>query len=97
MLSTQFWDTYTGLESKGQLLPKDSWTLHGLWPDNCDGSFEQYCDFSRQYDPAPSPAILPNGTAVPPYKGPSVATFVAEFGRVDLLDFSTFLAVARLP
>jgi hypothetical protein len=24
-LATQFWSTYTGLESKGQLLPKDSW------------------------------------------------------------------------
>jgi len=30
-LATQFWDTYTGLESKGQVLPKDSWTIHGLW------------------------------------------------------------------
>lgn len=92
MLSTQFWDTYTGLEKEGQLLPKNSWTLHGLWPDNCDGSFDQYCDFSRQFDPSPSPAKLPNGTVIPPYKGPSVATFVAEFGRVDLLDFSASFA-----
>ena len=37
VLQTQFWDTYTGLELEGQLLPKDSWTIHGLWPDNCDG------------------------------------------------------------
>lgn len=37
VLQTQFWDTYTGLEKKGQLLPKDTWTIHGLWPDNCDG------------------------------------------------------------
>lgn len=37
VLQTQYWDTYTGLESHGQLLPKDSWTIHGLWPDNCDG------------------------------------------------------------
>lgn len=87
VLSTQFWDTYTGLEHRGQLLPKNSWTLHGLWPDNCDGSFDQYCDFSRQYDPAPSPAKLPNGTVIPPYNGPSVATFIAEFGRFDLLNF----------
>lgn len=27
VLATQFWDTYTGLESQGQLLPKDTWTL----------------------------------------------------------------------
>lgn len=38
VLQTQFWSTWTGLEKKGQLLPKDSWTIHGLWPDNCDGS-----------------------------------------------------------
>ena len=37
VLQTQFWDTYTGLEDEGQLLPKGSWTIHGLWPDFCDG------------------------------------------------------------
>jgi ribonuclease T2 len=44
VLATQFWSTYTGLESAGQVLPKDSWTLHGLWPDYCNGSYTQYCD-----------------------------------------------------
>jgi len=37
LVSTQYWDTYTGLESQGQLLPAFSWTLHGLWPDFCNG------------------------------------------------------------
>lgn len=37
MLQTQFWDTYTGYEEKGQVLPLGSWTIHGLWPDKCDG------------------------------------------------------------
>ncbi|KAF9809055.1 hypothetical protein IEO21_07592 [Rhodonia placenta] len=87
VLQTQFWSTYTGLEDQGQLLPKDSWTIHGLWPDNCDGSYNQYCDFSRQYDPDPSPAVLPDGTPVPPYKGPSVETFILAFERFDLLDY----------
>ncbi len=43
ILQTQFWDfnPATG--------PDDSWTIHGLWPDNCDGTYEQYCDESRQY------------------------------------------------
>ncbi|KAI5121169.1 hypothetical protein M0805_007166 [Coniferiporia weirii] len=90
VLQTQFWDTYTGLEKNGQLLPKNSWTIHGLWPDFCDGSYTQYCDLSRQYDPAPSPNTtngLPNGTAVPAYIGPGVDTFVLEFGRIELLDY----------
>ena len=36
---TQFWDTHTGLEDKGQKLPDKHWTIHGLWPDFCNGSF----------------------------------------------------------
>jgi len=87
VLFTQFWSTYTGLESEGQLLPKASWTIHGAWPDNCDGSFEQYCDFSRQYDPSPSPSKLPNGTVIPPWTGPSVDSFIKAYGRYDLLDY----------
>ncbi|EEP81705.1 ribonuclease Trv [Uncinocarpus reesii 1704] len=44
LLLTQFWDAHPATG------PEDAWTLHGLWPDNCDGSFEQYCDRSRQYN-----------------------------------------------
>jgi ribonuclease T2 len=65
LLQTQIWSTYTGLESVGQVLPKNSWTVHGLWPDFCNGSYTQYCDLNRQYDPTPSPNTtnaLPNGT-----------------------------------
>ncbi|EIM92893.1 ribonuclease T2 [Stereum hirsutum FP-91666 SS1] len=43
LLQTQFWDTDP---STG---PSDSWTIHGLWPDNCDGTFEENCDSSRDY------------------------------------------------
>ncbi|KAF8167680.1 ribonuclease T2-like protein [Crassisporium funariophilum] len=87
VLQTQFWSTWTGLEKKGQKLPKGSWTIHGLWPDNCDGSFEQYCDLSRQFDPSPSPAILPDGTVVPKYTGPGVDKFIEDFNRKDLLEY----------
>jgi len=43
VLQVQFWDTdpTTG--------PLDHWTIHGLWPDNCDGTYEEYCDETRQY------------------------------------------------
>ncbi|KAI8981149.1 ribonuclease T2 [Trametes punicea] len=43
ILQTQFWDTNP---STG---PSNSWTIHGLWPDNCDGSFRENCDPSRDY------------------------------------------------
>lgn len=39
-LSTQFWNYYPAIGAN------DTFTLHGLWPDNCDGSFEQFCDNS---------------------------------------------------
>ena len=89
-LQTQFWDVYTGFESKGQLLPEDTWTIHGLWPDFCNGSYTQYCDLNRQYDPSPSPNTtngLPNGTVVPPYNGSSIDTFLEPFGKYDLLAY----------
>jgi ribonuclease T2 len=79
-LSTQFWDAYTGLEGKRQKLPDNKWTLHGLWPDFCNGSFTQYCDLNRQYDPSP-----PN--SVPKYTGPAVDTFLAALGKLDLIDW----------
>jgi len=39
----QFWDTNPPVG------PTDSWTIHGLWPDHCDGTWSEYCDPSRQY------------------------------------------------
>ncbi|KAF2467449.1 ribonuclease T2 [Lindgomyces ingoldianus] len=98
LLSTQFWSTYTNRESSGQLLPQNSWTLHGLWPDFCNGSFTQYCDLSRQYDPIPSPNTTDgtrNGTKVPPYTGPDIGTFVKGFGRYDLLDYMNTYWIAQ--
>ncbi|KAH6717095.1 ribonuclease Trv [Leptodontidium sp. MPI-SDFR-AT-0119] len=43
LLLTQFWDT---APSTG---PNNSWTVHGLWPDKCDGTYEANCDPSREY------------------------------------------------
>lgn len=90
VMSTQLWNIYTGLESEGQVLPRDTWTLHGLWPDFCNGSYTQYCDLTRQYDPSPSPNTTtgtPAGTPVPAYTGPDIGTFLAPLGRYDLLAY----------
>jgi ribonuclease T2 len=38
VLLTQFWTIYTDREELGQVLPKYSWSIHGLWPDFCDGN-----------------------------------------------------------
>ena len=90
VLQTQLWQTYTGYESTGQINPKDSWTIHGLWPDFCNGSYTQYCDLSRQYDPLPSPNTTtgtPSGTPVPPWKGTPIREFLKPLGKLDLLAF----------
>ncbi|KAI5481250.1 hypothetical protein MNV49_004870 [Pseudohyphozyma bogoriensis] len=43
-VQTQFWDTNPVVG------PVDSWTVHGLWPDHCDGvTFDVNCDQSRMY------------------------------------------------
>ena len=97
VLSTQFWNTFTGRESEGQFNPKGHWTTHGLWPDFCDGTYTQYCDLTRQYDPIPSPNTtngLPNGTVVVPYTGPPIDSFLEPFGRYDLLEYMNTYWVA---
>ncbi|KAL4918562.1 ribonuclease T2-like protein [Aspergillus aurantiobrunneus] len=43
MLQTQFWDADPAVG------PENSWTIHGLWPDHCNGGFDQYCDSHRRY------------------------------------------------
>ncbi|KAG8742310.1 ribonuclease T2-like [Ceratobasidium sp. 414] len=55
LLQTQFWDFNP---STG---PSDSWTIHGLWPDHCDGTYDSNCDPSREYTDISS--ILTNGGA----------------------------------
>ncbi|KAI6153946.1 ribonuclease T2-like protein, partial [Pisolithus tinctorius] len=66
VLQTQYWDTYTGLEDYGHLLPRGSWTIHGLWPSNLFISYNQYRNLTKRCDSDLSPSDLPVGTTVPP-------------------------------
>ncbi|WFD27805.1 ribonuclease T2 [Malassezia nana] len=85
LLATQFWDTYTGRENDSQLLPQKHWTLHGLWPDYCNGSYPQYCDLDRQYDRNPPDEA--NGQDLKPWTGHGVDRFIKDWDRYDLLDW----------
>ncbi|KAI6785149.1 Ribonuclease Trv-like protein [Emericellopsis cladophorae] len=90
VLLTQYWNTHTGLEDQNQLLPQRSWTIHGLWPDFCNGSYTQYCDLSRQYDPLPYPNTTtgtPDGTPVVPYDGEPISKWFEPNGKADLMEY----------
>ncbi|PHH87476.1 hypothetical protein CDD83_8831 [Cordyceps sp. RAO-2017] len=98
LVATQIWDTFTGRESEGQVYPRKAWTIHGLWPDFCNGSYPQYCDLSRQYDPSPSPNTTdgtPGGTPVPAYEGEPIERWFADYGRLDLLAYMRNFWVSR--
>lgn len=54
------------------------------------GSYTQYCDLSRQYDPEPYPNTTngePDGTPVPPYKGKPIDRWFEPNGKTDLLEY----------
>ncbi|KAI0471009.1 ribonuclease T2 family protein [Xylariaceae sp. FL0804] len=44
LLLTMFWDE----EAHGGR--EEDWTVHGLWPDLCDGSYDQYCGMTPRFN-----------------------------------------------
>ncbi|CAR28528.1 hypothetical protein ZYGR_0S01610 [Zygosaccharomyces rouxii] len=59
-LQTQFWDyepSSADLDDdqlERELGPLNSLTIHGLWPDNCGGGYQQFCDSSALISDVPS-------------------------------------------
>ncbi|KAK0720326.1 ribonuclease T2 family protein [Lasiosphaeris hirsuta] len=45
ILLTQFWDQQAHASGA-----EDDWTLHGLWPDLCDGTYDQYCRMTPHFN-----------------------------------------------
>ncbi|PWN46602.1 ribonuclease T2 [Violaceomyces palustris] len=57
-LATQFWDAQP---STG---PEDSTTIHGLWPDYCDGTYPQFCS---------------NVSGIPEYTGAEIRSVLQKY------------------
>lgn len=54
------------------------------------GSYTQYCNLGKQYDPRPSPNTTngkPGGTPVPAYKGEPIDRWFGPYGKLDLLAY----------
>ncbi|KAI0875507.1 ribonuclease Trv [Hypoxylon argillaceum] len=45
LLLTQFWDEEVHVGGG-----EEDWTLHGLWPDLCDGSYDQFCGMTPRFN-----------------------------------------------
>jgi ribonuclease T2 len=52
LLLTQFWDSDVELTDGDDDARETDWTLHGLWPDLCDGSYDQYCGMAPRIENA---------------------------------------------
>lgn len=44
MLLTQFWDAE--VHARGS---EEDWTMHGLWPDLCDGTYDAFCSMTPSF------------------------------------------------
>lgn len=65
ILVTSFWNAQPSLG------PEDSTTIHGLWPDYCDGTYPQFCTAE---------------SGIPQYSGADIDNILAKYAP-DTLDY----------
>lgn len=68
VMLTQLWNTYTGFESEGQRLPKDTWGLHGTFsPPSSFGRLPPQMLYSAEFptDERASQACGPTSATAP--------------------------------
>lgn len=83
--ATQFWnsDAYSG--PPGYLGPNNSWTIHGLWPDHCNGRYDSVCDCARSGDCSSRNRKCSSDTCNRDYS--SITNILQEFGQDELLSY----------
>ncbi|KAF2400498.1 ribonuclease T2 [Trichodelitschia bisporula] len=84
---TQFWnsDPRQGPRNPGYIGPATSWTIHGMWPDHCDGTFDSVCDCARSGDCSSRNRKCGRETCNRDYS--SVTRVLERFGKQELLEY----------
>lgn len=82
---TQFWNSDASAGPPGYLGPNTSWTIHGLWPDHCNGQYDSVCDCSRSGDCSSSNRKCNRDTCNREYS--SITQILKKFGQDGLLEY----------
>lgn len=73
ILSTQFWTTNAPESANNG--PQDSTTIHGLWPDYCDGSYPSFCS---------------SVSGIPTYTGAQIVTVMQKYDPALYAYYQTY-------